>query len=146
MAILKDVVDLLAMGVMTAGMLMADSPLATGMRYVGLIYLVVDLLLRVRSGYLRRRPHWTRGSWGRYLIACSVPVGTLLVMAGMLVALALGVGQARATRGAMVLVLFISMFVGAIGLAVVLRWLTDGEASRQFTGPGWFRRRGDEAA
>jgi hypothetical protein len=150
MTIMRDIGSPLAVLGLVVASRLADSPLAIGMRYSALIYLSVDLLLQARAGYLRRRPHWTPESWRRYFIACSVPVGALLVVAGVLVAVDWRlpiVGQAGSTtRGVWVLVLIFSLFVGAGGLAVVLGWLTRGEATQQFAGLAWFRRRGGEAA
>ncbi len=65
------------LGLLAASLLPA-SPLRDGLRYLTAAYIVVDVGLLARSGYLRRRPHWTRASWRRFLMACSVPAGAPL--------------------------------------------------------------------
>ena len=146
MTIMRDIGSPLAVGGLVVANLLPDSPLTIGMRYSAIVYLSVDFLLQARAGYLRRRPYWTPESWRRYFIACSVLVGALVVVAGMLVALELRlpiVGQAGSTtRGVLVLGLVFFLSVGAGGLGLVLGWLTRGEAAQQFAGSSWFRRRG----
>jgi len=87
MTIMRDIGFSLAVGGLVVANLLSDSPLRIGMRYSAIAYLSVDFLLQARAGYLRRRPHWTPESWRRYFIAAAVPVGALLIVAGMLVAL-----------------------------------------------------------
>jgi hypothetical protein len=65
-----------------------DSPFSSLVRYLAVGYIVVHFILRARSGYRRRRPHWMRDSWRRFLIACSVPTSALVVFVCMLAALA----------------------------------------------------------
>jgi len=140
----------LALVAMVAADLLPESRLSAGVRYLALGYLTLDFLFRLRVGYSRRRPYWTQESWRRYLVACSVPVGALLLMAGMMVALEWKmsfVGAARlAVRGVWVGSLVICLLVGVAGLSVALDWLTTGEASRQFALPRWLGGQRDRAA
>jgi hypothetical protein len=52
------------------------------------------------------------------------------------------VGEARsAARGTFAVMSLIFLLIGGIGLALMMGWLTEGDASRQFTPPWWLRRR-----
>lgn len=121
------------------GGVLPDVKFADGMRYLGLGYIVLDFLLMARTGYRRRRAHWTRDSWRRFFAVCAIPVGALLILAWMLAALEWRlpiVGAARSSvralwaAGSIVLLL-----IGAGGFAVAIGWLAEGEPSRQFTWP-----------
>lgn len=70
-----------------AGTVLRDSWLADGLRYLAFGYISIDLLLRARVGYLRRRPYWTPESWHRYLKVSSIPVAALVIMVLMMAAL-----------------------------------------------------------
>jgi hypothetical protein len=117
------------------------STLASVLRYLGIAYITLDLVLRAREGYLRRRPHWTRESWHGYLKLCLIPAGAFLVLAAMMTALELRlpiVGASRSTPRilwAIGTVVFLLVF--AVGLVMVIERLSDGEPSRQFEWPGW---------
>jgi hypothetical protein len=104
-------------------------------------YILIDLLLRARAGYLRRRPHWTRESWRRYLAVCAIPIGALLIFAGMMLAFEFRlsvVGEARSTtRAIWTSGMLVFMLIGGVGLAIVVEWLAQGEPSRPFTWPRW---------
>ena len=121
-----------------------DSAVADGVRYVVAGYISIDLLLRARAGYLRRRPHWTPESWRRYLITCSIPTGALLIMVSLIAALEWRlpiVGAARSTtRGVWAAGAMVFMIVGAGGLVVAVEWLATGETSQQFAAPRWLTR------
>jgi hypothetical protein len=136
----------LAMMMMVIGSATKDKWFSDGLRYVGLTYLFVDFVLRIRAGYLRRRPHWTADSWRRYLQACAVPVGALLIVVAALVALDMDlpiVGESRSTlRMLWAMGTGFFIIVGGVGVAIVVGWLTDGEATAQFALPRWLSRRG----
>jgi hypothetical protein len=142
--------NLLAMLALIAASLSPDSALADGVRYLALGYILVDLLLRARSGYLRRRPHWTPESWRRYLMACSVPAGALLIIVAMLTAHELRlpiVGAAHSTaRSVWAAGLVVCLVIGGGGLVAAIDWLAEGDASRQFVLPRWLSRGRDQTA
>ena len=119
--------------------LLPDSPLKDGLRYLAVGYVLVDLLLRARSGYLRRRPHWTRESWRRFLTACSVPAGAVVAFVFMMAAFEWRlpiVGAARSSaRGIWAVGTMVFIVVGVGGLVVAIEWLAQGDPSRQFAGP-----------
>src|SRR4051812_7217816 len=79
--------NLLAMLFLFVGTLLRGAWLEDGFRYLAFVYILTDILLRARAGYLRRRPYWTPDSWRGYLKACSFPVGALVLMVLMLAAL-----------------------------------------------------------
>jgi|SRR5688572_1713497 len=142
--------NLLAMAGLFGSSLMPDSLLREGLRYLAFGYILFDLILRARSGYLRRQPHWTSDSWRRYLTACSVPIGALLALVFMVVALDWKlpfVGESRSfTRGVWAAGSLFFMMVGALGLVSVIEWLHEGDPSHQFSLPRWLRRRSDSTA
>ena len=106
--------------------------------------ILIDLLLTAREGYRHRRPYWTADSWRRYLTACAVPVGALVILAGMLAALEFRhpwIGPPRSTtRGIWVAGSLVCMLIGAGGLAIAIAWLAQGEPTRQFNWPRWLVR------
>jgi len=114
------------------------------MEYLALGYILIDVVLRVRAGYLRRRPHWTQASWRRYLAACTIPIGALLLLVGMMVAFEFRlsvVGDAGSTTRALwTSGMVVFMLVGAVGLAAVIDWLAQGEPSKQFAWPRWWKQ------
>ncbi len=124
--------------------LLPPSPLEHGLLYLAVSYIFIDILLRARAGYLRRRPHWTRVSWRHFLIACSVPAGALVVFVSMMAAFERRlpiVGAARSTaRGIWTVGMMGSMGVGVGGLVVAIAWLAQGDPSRQFALPRWLTR------
>lgn len=136
----------LAMIMMVIGVVTTGKWYSGGLRYVALTILLGDFVLRIREGYLRRRSHWTADSWKRYLQACAIPVGALLIVAVSFVALEMKlpiVGASRsALRAVWVLGMVFFLVLGGVGMAIVVGWLTDGEASQQFSLPRWLSRRG----
>ncbi len=131
------------LGLLVAGLL-PTSPLTNGLRYVAAGYILVDILLRARSGYLRRRPYWTRESWRRFLVVCSVPAGALAVFVSMVAAFEWRLpivgasGSTARTLWALGIVGF--MILGVSGLVVAVHRLENGEPSRQFAWPRWLTR------
>ena len=117
------------------------SALASAVRYLGMAYIAIDLVLSAREGYLRRRPHWTRASWRGYRKLCLIPAGALLILVGMMTAIELRlpiVGASRSTPRmlwALGTVFFMLVFVAA--LIGVIERLRGGEPSRQFEWPRW---------
>jgi hypothetical protein len=140
----RSLLSLLASAVLLAPAVFPQSTIASALRYLGLGYLLIDLTLRAREGYLRRRPYWTRESWRGYFKLCLIPAGALVLLIGMMTALELRlpmVGAARSTArmlwaagSAFFLIVF------AVGLVGVIEKLRDGEPSRQFEWPRWLRR------
>lgn len=137
----RDVGNFAAVVLIGTASLFRDSWFADWLRYLAFAYILGDLLFRARAGYRRRRPYWTPDSWRRYLTACLVPAGGLLLMAGMMTALEWRlpmVGAARsATRSVWAIGTIVFMFIGAGGLVIVIGWLNEGEPSRQFAVPRW---------
>ena len=135
------VLAFVALNVATA---MPHSTLRYVVWYPAFGYLSIEWLLRARAGYLRRRPHWTRASWRRYLAVCVVPAGALVIFAGMLAALEWKlpmVGGARsATREVWAWVSVVFMVIGAGGAATAVEMLSHGDPSRPFTWPRWLSR------
>ena len=124
-----------------AGSVFPDSSIAGWLRYLAFGYVSIDMVLRARAGYLRRRPYWTPDSWRRYLKACSVPVGALVIMVLMMTALEWRlpiVGASRSiTRGFWAAGTLGFMAIGAGGLVSTIEWLNEGDPSRQFALPRW---------
>jgi len=123
------------------GSVLPDSWLADGLRYLAFGYISIDILLRARAGYLRRRPYWTPDSWRRFLNACSVPVGALVIMVLMITALEWKLpmvgGSGSATRGFWAAGTIVFMVIGVVGLVTAIEWLNQGDPSRQFALPRW---------
>lgn len=146
MSTVRSLATQLALIMMVVALAIRGKWYADGLRYVALTILVGDFVLRMREGYLRRRPHWTADSWKRYLQACAIPIGALLIVAASFVALEMKlpiVGASRsALRAVWVLGLMFFIVLGGVGTAIVVGWLTDGEASQQFSLPRWLSRRG----
>ena len=141
----RSIGSFLAMLALAGPVVFPHSTVASALRYLGFAYITIDLALRAREGYLRRRPHWTRESWRGYLKLCLIPAGALVMMVGMMTAFELRlpiVGASRTTLR-MLWALGTGVFlVGfAVGLVMVIERLTDGEPSRQFEWPRWLRRR-----
>lgn len=137
--IIKAVANAFAVVALLPATLMPQSTLANVLRYVAIAFITFELLLEALQGYRRRRPHWTAQSWRRYLATCAVPVGALAVVACLLIALDLQlVGEpGSAIRGLFAVISAVFLVVGAGGLVVVIRFLTEGEPSRPFIGPRW---------
>ena len=139
----RSIGNLIALALLAAASLVPYAWLAAGLRYVALGYIFGHLLLRARAGYRCRRPYWTSDSWRRYLKACSIPVGALMVMVLMMTALEWKlpiVGASRSTtRGLWAASTIAVMVIGAFGLVTAIEWLNVGEPSRQFALPKWLR-------
>jgi hypothetical protein len=140
----RSLINLLALIALVVAGLLPPSPLQAWVRYPVLVYLMVGFLLRVRAGYLRRKPHWTSESWRRYLMVSSVPLIALVLMVGMMYAvewkLPIVGGPRSPARGVWVGGIVTLLVFGAIGTSVMVEWLNGGEASRQFTLPRWLTR------
>ena len=118
-----------------------NSTLAAGLRAAAEGYILLNLLVRARSGYLRRRPYWTADSWRRYLTACIVPVGALAMVVVMLMSLQWRlpvVGASRSiTRSLWAAASMVFIVVGAAGAVTVIEWLHGGDPAQQFALPDW---------
>ena len=149
MTIKKGVANLLVMLGLVISTRLPDSALSAGLRYLAMAWICVDLVLQARAGYVSPSP-LTSESWRRYFMACSIPAASFVVTAGMMVALEWRlpvVGTAGSTlRGVWAGVMMAFLVVGAVGLAAAIGWLSSGEASREFSLRGWFRRRRGQAA
>ena len=141
---------LLAWLAIFAAHLWPDSAAAEWLRGAGLTYLGLSFLLRVRAGYVRRRPHWTAESWRRYLMACSVPAAAIVLLAAMLIALDMRlpiVGAAESNRrSAFAAASLVLLLIGGGGLALATEWLERGDETRQFDYPVWLRLGGSSRA
>ena len=133
------VTDVLPMALLFAGTLMRQSAVGDALRALACAWITMTLVLRIRTGYLRRRPHWTAASWRRYLLVCCIPIGALVILAAMLAALEwrlpiIGAPQSTA-RSIFAAASIIVMLIGAGGLAIAVSWLATGEPSRQMPWP-----------
>lgn len=128
---------------MAAHSLWPASSLANVLRYLAYAYILTGVVLRVRSGYIRRRAYWSADSWRKYLVAFVAPIVSL----AMLVALTLSVdwhlpfvGASRsAVRSLWLVVILIFLIVGAAGTATLIESLHQGDPAQQFEVPGWLR-------
>lgn len=102
----------------------------------------LEVLRMWRTGYIRRRPHWSRDSWIRFAAALSFPVAALAVtfaMAWMSDAHVPLAGASRSPlRAVWVMSMLVFMLYGAIGMMTVIHWLNSGEPARPFA---WSARR-----
>ena len=48
--------------------------------YVFLGGMTIAFAVRIRAGYLRRKPYWTRDSWLRYLRLAAMPVIAVILV------------------------------------------------------------------
>jgi small-conductance mechanosensitive channel len=107
------------------------------LRYSAMGYILVDIVLRARSGYHRRLRHWTRESWRRYFLASAIPAGALLIFVCMQIAFAFRislVGTAHSTtRAIWVAIELTFLLIGGVGFASAVTWLAEGDPSKQFT-------------
>ena len=131
------VANALAGCALVAANLMPQSSVVSVLRYVALVYLWGGLILLAGWGYFRRRPHWTAQSWRRYLATCAIPVGALVVVACLLMALDRQlVGPAGSlTRTVFAVISVFFLVFGAGGLAVTIVMLHQGDPSKPFSGP-----------
>jgi hypothetical protein len=141
---------LLAMVGLFVASLSSDSALKGGLQNLAMAYISIDLCLRARAGYLRRRSYWTRESWRRYLTACLIPAGALLILVCMLVALEWRLhilGAARSTtRSIWATSTVVMLLIGAVGLFAAIESLSNGDPSQQFAWPNWLTRGPGSAA
>jgi hypothetical protein len=144
-SIRRDIAHLLALVGLTGATAIPHSVMRNALWSLAFGYLTIEFLLRARAGYLRRRPHWTRESWRRYLTVCTVPAGALVILFCMLVALdwrlpIVGAAQSPARRlWAVVSMAF--MAIGAGGTVFAIQSLFHGDPSRQFPWPRRLSRR-----
>jgi hypothetical protein len=126
---------------MAVAVFLPQSRLTSLLRYSALSYLFIDMLLKARTGYVRRRVYWTLESWQRYLIACLIPVGAIAICMGMAEAVDFKppwVGASHsAVRALWVGVMMVFMVIGGVGLISMIECLSVGDASRQFTRSPW---------
>jgi hypothetical protein len=103
--------------------------------------------LRIRTGYRRRRPYWTRESWLRYLRLIAMPAAATIFVLGMSTETGLRMlGPARSTtRNVSAVVLVVLLLFGALGLARAVDWLMEGPPPDQFTRRSWMPRRRSKA-
>jgi len=99
--------------------------------------------LRVRTGYRRRRPYWTRESWVRYLRLAAMPVAAVAVVLFMSTdsGMRLMGSPQSTTRGVWIVILMALLILGGVGLPIAVDWMERGAASEQFTRTRWFQRR-----
>jgi hypothetical protein len=106
-------------------------------------YVTIWFVLRIRKGYLLRRPHWTRESWLRYLRLAWMPVVAVAIVLYLSsfdpMTPVLG-PRGSARRMFFVIALPVLLVFGAGGLAVAVDWMVRGEPSQQFTRTRWFQR------
>ena len=97
--------------------------------------------LKIRTGYSRRRPHWTRESWLRYLRLALIPVVaiTLVLLLSSIDSRWLGAPRS-ATRIVWIVIMVAMLLFGGIGLPTAIEWLEKGEPTEQFTRTRWFQR------
>ena len=123
---------------------MAESPLRSALWWLAIGYIALDFTLQARTGYLRRRPHWTAESWRRFLKACAIPIGGFAVMVTIMMALEWRLAIVGEPRTALRLfwasAVIVFMRIGTFGLVAAINWLTTGEASQQFVPPRWLSR------
>ena len=102
--------------------------------------------LRIRAGYRRRWPYWTRESWLRFIRLAWMPVAATIFVLAM--STETGIRLMRSTpsttRPVWIGVLVALLLFGALGLVAVVEWLFQGPPSEQFTRRGWipWRRSG----
>ena len=112
--------------------------------YVFIGAMTIVFAVRVRAGYLRRRPYWTRESWRRYVQLTTMPLVALAVVLYVssfdMSSNALGAPRS-ATRTVVAISMVVTMLVGAFGVVAAIDWLAKGEPSEQFTRTRWFQRR-----
>jgi hypothetical protein len=137
----------LAVANIVVGKWMPGSVAATLVSYAFIGSITIWFAFRIRTGYRRRRPYWTRESWFRYLRLAAMPVAaTIFVLAMSTEAGMRMLGPAQSTaRGVSAIILVLILLLGALGLATAVDWLTRGEPSDQFTRRGWLPRRKSRA-
>ena len=114
---------------------------ATLVRIAFYSFFPIWLGLKIWTGYSRRRPHWTRESWLRYLRLAVMPVVAIGLAALLLSSRDLLGAPQSATRMVSFVVMFAMLLFGGLGLITAIEWLERGEPSEQFTRTRWFQRR-----
>ena len=121
-----------------------DSTAETLARSVAFSWFAIWFSLKIRTGYRRRRPHWTRESWLRYLRLAVMPVVAIALVLFLSSfdprTNALGAPHS-ATRFAWMLIMLALFGLGTVGLMTAIDWLEKGEPSEQFTRSRWLRSR-----
>ena len=81
-------------------------------------YFAVWYGVKIRRGYSRRRPHWTRESWLRYLRLALMPVGaiTLLFLLNAIDISLFGAPRS-ATRTVWIVIMLAMLLFGGLGFA-----------------------------
>ena len=127
---------------------MPDSTIARLVSYAFLASGAIWFGLRVRTGYRRRRPYWTRESWLRYGRLAAMPVAAIVFALAMSTETGMSLmGPARSTsRNVWATVVVLSLLFGTVGLVAVLEWLMKGDPAQQFTRTSWLLCRGTNAA
>jgi membrane protease YdiL (CAAX protease family) len=122
-----------------------DSAAATLLRTAAFVYVSVWFGLKIRTGYRRRRPHWTRQSWLHYLRLAVLPVIAIAVVLFLssfdFSTNTLGAPRSN-TRLVWIAIIFALMIFGVVGLIAAVDWMLKGEPSEQFTRSRWFPSRG----
>ena len=141
------VVIILMVANIVVGEFMPGTLTATLVSYAFIGSMTLWFGLRIRTGYRRRRPHWTRESWLRYLRLAAMPVAATIFVLAMSTETGLRMmGAAQSTtRTISAIVLVTMLLLGAFGLSVAVDWLTRGEPSDQFTRRSWIPRRTSKA-
>lgn len=94
----------------------------------------------LHRGYMRRRPHWTRGSWLRFAAVCVT--GFFLAATPVLTELAINrelltrQGLSADARGLWALATVAVMLLGGLVFVGSIGWFAQGDPTRQFPGAG----------
>jgi hypothetical protein len=113
-------------------------------RALWFVFTTVWMGLKIRAGYQRRRPHWTRESWLRYLRLAVMPVAAIALMlylSSFDMSLNTFGAPRSTTRGVFAFSMLALMILGVIGTLRAIDWMERGEPSEQFTRTMWFQRR-----
>ena len=115
---------------------------ATLLSYAFIGSSTVWLGFKIRAGYRRRRPYWTRASWLRYLKLAAMPLAAVVLVLFMSTETGMHLLPARSTtaRTVSAIALVTLLLLGALGMWVALEWMFRGAASEQFTRTRWIRR------
>jgi small-conductance mechanosensitive channel len=112
---------------------------ATLLSYTFIVAISGWFAVKIRHGYRRRRPYWTRESWLRYLRLAAMPVAAVILVLAMSTGPAIrmmGAPQST-TRNVGAAILVTLLVFGAVGLVIALDWLHRGDPSEQFTRRRW---------
>ena len=117
---------------------------ATVIKFLFLSVIPIWLAVKIRTGYLRRKPHWTRDSWLRYLRLAAMPViavSLMLYLSSFDMSSNIFGAPRSATRAVFASSEVAMMLLGVAGLIVAMDWLAKGDPAEQFTRTWWFQRR-----